>query len=115
MSLANFTPVNLFQEILVFCVRLGCLKYWKDRSKVDFLVSNSAVWNDDAVQSALDCAAFWVKDLPFIKSLSGYWKFHLAVSPTSVPENFHGSVFEDSEWTTLPGILQCMEDIVTHT
>lgn len=80
----------------------GCLKYWQDRSKVDFLVSNSAVWNDDAVQSALDSAAFWAKGLPFIKSLSGYWKFYLAASPTSAPENFHGTAFEDSEWTNLP-------------
>lgn len=94
----------------MFCVCIGCLKYWHDRSKVDFLVSNSAVWNDDAVQSALDCAAFWVKGLPFIKSLSGYWKFYLAATPTSVPENFHGSAFEDSEWTNLPGIFQCSED-----
>lgn len=68
-------------------------------------MSNSAVWNDDAVQSALDSAAFWVKDLPFIKSLSGYWKFYLAATPTSVPHNFHATVFEDSQWANLPGIL----------
>lgn len=56
----------------------GSLRYWYQRNKVDHLVSNSAVWNDDAVQGALDCAAFWVKDLPFVQSLSGLWKFFLA-------------------------------------
>ncbi|XP_028770027.1 uncharacterized protein LOC114727496, partial [Neltuma alba] len=80
----------------------GSLRYWYDRSKVDFLVSKSATWNDDAVLGALDCAAFWVKGLPFVKSMSGYWKFYLASSPTSVPIKFYESDFQDSEWTTLP-------------
>lgn len=70
---------------------------------MDFTVANSAVWNDDAVVGALDCAAFWVKGLPFVKSLSGYWKFYLAPGPTSVPMNFYDSSFEDSTWETLPG------------
>ncbi|KAG0483669.1 hypothetical protein HPP92_011753, partial [Vanilla planifolia] len=37
------------------------LKYWCERSKVDFLKSYSAVWNDDAVSHALESADFWVK------------------------------------------------------
>lgn len=70
---------------------------------MDHLASKSAVWNDDAVQQALDCAAFWVKDLPFVKSLSGFWKFFLAPNPTSVPDKFYDPAFEDAEWKTLPG------------
>lgn len=80
----------------------GSLKYWYQRNKVDFLVSQSAVWKDDAVNGALDSAAFWVKDLPFVKSLSGYWKFYLASNPSNVPAKFHDSEFQDSEWSTLP-------------
>ncbi|GAV75270.1 Glyco_hydro_2 domain-containing protein/Glyco_hydro_2_C domain-containing protein/Glyco_hydro_2_N domain-containing protein/Bgal_small_N domain-containing protein [Cephalotus follicularis] len=80
----------------------GSLRYWYERNKVDLLVSKSAVWNDDAVQGALDSASFWVKDLPFVRSLSGFWKFHLAPSPTSVPMKFYDSAFQDSEWKTLP-------------
>ncbi|KAH1055262.1 hypothetical protein J1N35_033327 [Gossypium stocksii] len=80
----------------------GSLKYWYERNKVDLSVSKSAVWNDDAVQSALDSAAFWVKGLPFVKSLSGYWKFLLASNPTAVPKNFYESAFQDSDWETLP-------------
>ncbi|KAL5570362.1 hypothetical protein UlMin_026937 [Ulmus minor] len=78
------------------------LKYWYERNKVNFLVANNAVWNDDAVNGALDSAAFWVKNLPFVKSLSGYWKFFLAFSPSEVPENFYDGSFPDSEWKTLP-------------
>lgn len=85
----------------MICV--GSLKYWYQRNKVDFLVSQSAVWNDDAVQGSLDCAAFWVKDLPFVKSLSGYWKFSIANNPNNVPTNFYENKFQDSEWKTLPG------------
>lgn len=80
----------------------GSLKYWCDRNKVNFVVSNSAVWNDDAVAAALDSAAFWVKDLPFVKSLSGYWNFFLAPNPTGVPPNFYDASFDDSAWKTLP-------------
>ncbi|KAI4332992.1 hypothetical protein L6164_017850 [Bauhinia variegata] len=80
----------------------GSLKYWYNRNKVDFLISKSAVWNDDAVQGALDSAAYWVKDSPFIKSLSGYWKFFLAANPASVPAKFYESDFQDSKWDTLP-------------
>jgi len=89
----------------VMCV--GSLKYWYQRNKVDFLVSQSAVWNDDAVQGSLDCAAFWVKDLPFVKSLSGYWKFFIADRPSNVPTNFYETEFHDSEWKNLPGKCLC--------
>lgn len=88
---------------LIFCDVVGSLKYWYNRSKVDYLVSKSATWNDDAVHGALDSAAFWVKDLPFVKSLSGYWKFFFATSPTSVPIKFYESEFQDAEWNNLPG------------
>ncbi|GMP41186.1 hypothetical protein CsSME_00011374 [Camellia sinensis var. sinensis] len=80
----------------------GSLRYWYERNRVDFLVSKSAVWDDDAVSGALDSATFWVKGLPFIKSLSGYWKFFLAQNPTSVPLKFYDSAFEDSTWEILP-------------
>ncbi|CAK9145448.1 unnamed protein product [Ilex paraguariensis] len=80
----------------------GSLRYWYERNKVDVLVSKAAVWDDDAVSGSLDCAAFWVKGLPFVKSLCGYWKFLLAPSPTSVPQNFFESSFQDSAWETIP-------------
>ncbi|KAL4311317.1 hypothetical protein GQ457_01G048390 [Hibiscus cannabinus] len=80
----------------------GSLKYWYNRNKVDLSVSNSAVWNDEAFQSALDSAALWVKNLPFVKSLSGHWKFLLVSNPAAVPENFYESTFKDSDWETLP-------------
>lgn len=80
----------------------GSLRYWYDRSKVDFLVSNSAVWNDEAVSHALESAKFWVKGLPYVMSLSGYWKFFLASSPASVPVNFHDTGFDDSVWESMP-------------
>lgn len=70
---------------------------------MSFLAGNSAVWNDDAVRGALDSAALWAKDLPFVKSLSGYWKFHLASCPEKVPKSFYDVAFRDSEWDALPG------------
>ncbi|CAL9782470.1 unnamed protein product [Musa acuminata subsp. burmannicoides] len=80
----------------------GSLRYWYDRSKVDFLNSNLATWDDDAVSGALESAAFWVKGLPFVKSLSGHWKFFLAPSPESVPVSFYDIAFDDSDWQALP-------------
>ncbi|XP_020264636.1 uncharacterized protein LOC109840411 isoform X1 [Asparagus officinalis] len=80
----------------------GSLRYWYERSKADFLISNSAVWNDDAVSGSLESAAFWVEGLPFVKSLSGYWNFIFASSPANVPENFHDIAFDDSAWEKLP-------------
>ncbi|CAA0808961.1 glycoside hydrolase family 2 protein [Striga hermonthica] len=80
----------------------GSLKYWYERNKVDLLVSKEAVWDDNAIAKALDCAAYWVKDLPFVKSLSGRWKFFLASSPGNAPAQFHDSSFQDSSWATIP-------------
>ncbi|XP_074592645.1 uncharacterized protein LOC141848510 [Curcuma longa] len=80
----------------------GSLRYWYERSKVDFLNANLALWHDDAVFGALESAAFWVKGLPFVKSLSGHWKFFLATSPESVPVSFYDITFDDSDWVTLP-------------
>lgn len=80
------------------------LNYWFRRNQVDLSVSNSAVWDDNAVQAALDSAAYWADGLPFVKSLSGYWNFFLAPSPTSVPVDFQLPSFQDSDWHTLPGI-----------
>lgn len=70
---------------------------------MDFLNSNSACWDDDAVFGALESAAFWVKGLPYVESLSGHWKFFLAPSPESVPGNFYDITFNDSDWEALPG------------
>ncbi|KAJ0977504.1 hypothetical protein J5N97_012978 [Dioscorea zingiberensis] len=81
----------------------GCLRYWYEHSKVDYVISDSAVWNDDAVLGALENAALWVKDLPFVMSLSGHWKFLLAPSPESVPVKFYSNSFNDTVWETLPG------------
>lgn len=99
-------------DILWRGIWIGSLRYWYERNKADLSVSNSAVWNDDAVSGALDSAAFWVKGLPFIKSLSGYWKFFLAPNPTSVPVNFYDCSFEDSDWQTLPGKLIYLSSIL---
>lgn len=85
---------------------LGSLRYWYDRNKVDILVSKSAVWDDGAASVVLDCAAYWVKGLPFVKSLAGYWKFVLVQSPNNVPVNFHDSSFQDSTWNTIPGSIE---------
>ena len=97
--------------LLVVLLIAGSLRYWYERSKVDFLTSNSAVWNDDAVSGSLESAAFWVKGLPFVKSLSGYWKFFFSPTPADLPWNFHDTTFDDSAWERLPGkFLTCLVD-----
>ncbi|KAJ8423878.1 hypothetical protein Cgig2_001544 [Carnegiea gigantea] len=75
------------------------------RDRVDLTASNFAVWDDDAVKAALDCASSWVKDLRYVKSLSGHWKFHLASGLSGVPQDFHRIDFHDSDWGTLPEFL----------
>jgi len=80
----------------------GALKYWHERRNVNYLNADTAVWNDDAVRSALESAALWSKGLPYTKSLSGYWKFLLAPSAESVPEKFYDTHFDDSNWEALP-------------
>lgn len=94
-------------HIASFSTNAGSLRYWYERSKVDFLNANLALWHDDAVFGALESAAFWVKGLPFVKSLSGHWKFFLATSPESVPVSFYDITFDDSDWVTLPGKFNC--------
>lgn len=84
-------------------VYAGSLKYWCDRNNVNYSDAEKAVWNDDAVSAALESAASWVKGLPFVQSLSGYWRFFLASSPSSVPSNFYENAFDDSNWDSLPG------------
>lgn len=74
---------------------------------MNYLNSDAAVWNDDAVRCALESAALWSKGLPYAKSLSGYWKFLLSPSVESVPEKFYDAHFDDSNWAALPGrVLQ---------
>ncbi|CAN6444056.1 unnamed protein product [Victoria cruziana] len=80
----------------------GALKYWYKRSNVDVLVSNLATWNDDAVSSCLESASYWVEGLPFVQTLSGYWKFYLATSPTEAPVRFYERTFKDVNWEELP-------------
>jgi len=89
--------------VKILCDCIGALRYWYQRNNVDLTVSKSAVWNDDAVQAALDSAAFWVDGLPFVKSLSGYWKFFLAPKPANVPDIFYDAAFSDSDWNALQG------------
>ena len=79
------------------------LRYWLERNKVGLSASNLATWDDNAVAEALNCASSWVKGLPFVKSLSGHWKFHLASGPSGVPQNFYHSEFHDNDWGTVPG------------
>lgn len=70
---------------------------------MDILTTKAAVWDDGAIVKALDCAANWVKNLPFVRSLSGNWKFFLASKPSSVPLEFYDRSYEDSSWDTIPG------------
>ncbi|KAL0866456.1 hypothetical protein Bca101_045574 [Brassica carinata] len=49
------------------------MRYWYQRNNVDLTVSKSAVWNDDAVQAALDSAAFWVDGVTLFPS---NWQCH---------------------------------------
>eukprot|EP00249_Psilotum_nudum_P022717 c28621_g1_i1 orf=380-3835(-) len=78
------------------------LQFWHRRSNVDSKTALSAVWSDEAVDAALDSASLWVQGLPFVSSLSGYWKFYLACKPESVPERFYEIGFDDSSWGLLP-------------
>ncbi|KAK3163026.1 hypothetical protein QOZ80_1BG0096690 [Eleusine coracana subsp. coracana] len=80
----------------------GALKYWYERRNVNYLNSESAVWNDDAARGALESAALWSNGLPYAQSLSGFWKFLLAPSPENVPEKFYDAHFDDSNWEALP-------------
>ena len=39
---------------------------------------------------------------PWIQSLDGDWKFHLADCPGHAPEGFQSSTFEDMDWDVIP-------------
>ncbi|KAI5066293.1 hypothetical protein GOP47_0018917 [Adiantum capillus-veneris] len=80
----------------------GALNFWQKRNSVDKSAAQQAVWGDKAVDAALASAASWVDGLPFVLSLSGYWKFHLASQPESVPPLFLTPSFDDSAWAMLP-------------
>ena len=96
---------RLFNCSIIFFILFyaGCLRYWHERNKVDYVISSSAVWNDDAVLGALESAVSLVKGLPFVRSLSGQWNFLLASSPANVPIDFYSNSFDDSVWETLQG------------
>lgn len=80
----------------------GALEFWQKRNAADKSVAEQAVWGDNAVEAALASAAFWVDGLPFVFSLSSYWKFHHSSKPENVPSSFHTPSFDDSTWTELP-------------
>lgn len=99
----NYTSLILAK--IWCCYWLGSLKYWYERNKVNISVSKEAVWDDDAVARAIDCAEYWVKNLPFVRSLCGDWKFFLASNPNDTPPEFYDTSFQDSTWNTIPGNL----------
>lgn len=80
----------------------GSLRFWYERNKMSLLTSKEAIWDDDAVDKAIECASYWVNNLPFVKSLSGKWRFFLASSPGNVPLEFYVNSFEDSSWASIP-------------
>ncbi|KAK6119212.1 hypothetical protein DH2020_047027 [Rehmannia glutinosa] len=69
----------------------GSLRYWYERNNVNILVSKEAVWDDDAVAKALDCAAYWVKDLPFMhgfdRPIYTNMVYPFPLNPPKVPED----------------------------
>ncbi|OAE24902.1 hypothetical protein AXG93_2931s1450 [Marchantia polymorpha subsp. ruderalis] len=78
------------------------LKFLRGRSLLNVKDGDEAVWGDDAIAAALESAAFWVKGLTNVLSLSGYWKFHLAPKPREVPLGFQLVDFDDGSWSSLP-------------
>ncbi|CAM6110904.1 unnamed protein product [Calypogeia fissa] len=78
------------------------LKFLRSRSLVDKDLAEKAVWGDEAVDAALESAAFWVEGLENVRSLSGQWKFHLAPKPEEVPQNFQENGYDDASWASLP-------------
>ncbi|KAL2609958.1 hypothetical protein R1flu_028531 [Riccia fluitans] len=80
----------------------GALKFWRKRSEASLKMADEAVWGDAAVSEALESAAYWVKGLANVISLSGYWKFHLAPKPDEVPPGFQSEGFLDESWASLP-------------
>ena len=56
---------------------------------------------------------------PYVKSLNGTWRFHLAARPEAVPDGFPAEDFDDSDWDeiSVPGNwqLQGFDDIPIYT
>ncbi|GLJ49794.1 hypothetical protein SUGI_1057420 [Cryptomeria japonica] len=80
----------------------GALRFWIERNNVDFEAATLAAWGDESVSASLESAAFWVKELPYVMSLSGYWNFFLVPNPEEAPQKFYEISFDDSTWGTLP-------------
>ncbi len=76
---------------IIFCI--GALRFWIECSNVDFEGATLVVWEDESVSASLDCAAFWINELPYSMSLSGYWNFFLVPNPEEahwlLPKIFH--------------------------
>ncbi|XP_024380788.1 uncharacterized protein [Physcomitrium patens] len=81
---------------------VGALKFWQQRSHTDFRAAEEAVWEEEAVEAALQSADSWIQGLEYVCSLAGLWKFHLACCPEEVPEQFSSVGFDDSSWGSLP-------------
>ncbi|URD84095.1 Beta galactosidase small chain [Musa troglodytarum] len=79
---------------------LGSLRYWYDRSKVDFLNSNLATWDDDAVSGALESAAFWVKGLAS-STRQVFSNFLIVVSWSKIPSNWQMHGFDRPIYTNV--------------
>lgn len=97
---SNFEIQGLRVFAVVFA---GALKFWQQRSQADFRAAEEAVWGDEAVDAAPRSADSWLQGLPFVRSLAGLWKFHLASCPEQVPEHFFSLGFDDGSWGSLPG------------
>ena len=56
---------------------------------------------------------------PFVRSLNGLWKFHLAARPEEVPQDFYREDFDSTGWADInvPGNwqLQGFDDIPIYT
>ncbi|URD84092.1 Beta galactosidase small chain [Musa troglodytarum] len=76
------------------------LRYWYDRSKVDFLNSNLATWDDDAVSGALESAAFWVKGLAS-STRQVFSNFLIVVSWSKIPSNWQMHGFDRPIYTNV--------------
>ena len=52
--------------------------------------------------NASDAIAFDRTASPWLKSLDGDWKFHLADCPLHVPSGFQSDSFNDTDWDVIP-------------
>jgi hypothetical protein len=89
---------------------------------VDSRAAKEATWGDEAVVESLKSANFWTQGLPYVKSLAGHWKFHLASKPEEVPHSFFNPGFDDTTWGYLPGkiffctqiLILCVQNDMTY-